>query len=592
MAPRKKSNPLKDSLATFTGGLANALSQSWYRSGPLVGVKDGMGGYGGLYDTSWLCRAAVEVIPEDCFKRGYQWVAEHEQVNLLEAEERKHGIRKKKKQALAFSRRYGEAYLYFDTGQDATKELRLDSVRKGGLRFVNVLRQMDMSPGEIESDPMSPYFNQPKYYTLGTVHVHPSRICRFVNGEDPDTNRGVSVLQYMLAPILASDVARDNTVALTTEALINVLSVDGLMDAVQDPATEKLVVERYNLMSNMKATNKMVVLDKEREAFDRKPSQFTTLPDVIETMRREVSAAIGIPYSLLFGRAGGIGSNGDMELKNYYDNIATMQSNDIEPACAMLDEVVIRSALGNRPDEVYIDWLSLYEMSDKEKAEVARINAEAVKVGVDSGVIPASMMTEALINSWVESGSFPGVEQAYADWVAAGGWESESPDEEDVIRTEEPVDAPAVSDAAPRTLYVSRKVLNSGDIIAWAKAQGFTETLAGDDLHVTIAYSNTPVDWMKVGAAWESKIEITEGGPRLIETFGEAKVLLFKSSELEWRHEAMMEAGTSWDHPEYQPHITVSYGDLPDNIEPYQGKIILGPEIFEEVDPDWNPKTE
>lgn len=443
MAPRKKSNPLKDSLATFTGGLAHALSQSGYRSGPLVGVKDSMGGYGGLYDTSWLCRAAVEVIPEDCFKRGYQWVAEPEQVNLLEAEERKHGIRKKKKQALAFSRRYGEAYLYFDTGQDATKEMRLDSVRKGGLRFVNVLRQMDMSPGEIESDPMSPYFNQPKYYTLGTVRVHPSRICRFVNGEDPDTNRGVSVLQYMLAPIFASDVARDNTVALTTEALINVLSVDGLMDAVQDPATEKLVVERYNLMSNMKATNKMVVLDKEKEAFDRKPSQFTTLPDVIETMRREVSAAIGIPYSLLFGRAGGIGSNGDMELKNYYDNIATMQSNDIEPACAMLDEVVIRSALGNRPEEIYIDWLSLYEMSDKEKAEVARINAEAVKVGVDSGVIPASMMTEALINSWVESGSFPGVEQSYADWVAAGGWESESPDEEDVIRTEEPVDAPA-----------------------------------------------------------------------------------------------------------------------------------------------------
>lgn len=587
MAPRKKSNPLKDSLATFTGGLAHVLSQSGYRSGPLVGVKDSMGGYGGLYDTSWLCRAAVEVIPEDCFKRGYQWVAEPEQVNLLEAEERKHGIRKKKKQALAFSRRYGEAYLYFDTGQDATKELRLDSVRKGGLRFVNVLRQMDMSPGEIESDPMSPYFNQPKYYTLGTVRVHPSRICRFVNGEDPDTNRGVSVLQYMLAPILASDVARDNTVALTTEALINVLSVDGLMDAVQDPATEKLVVERYNLMSNMKATNKMVVLDKDKEAFDRKPSQFATLPDVIETMRREVSAAIGIPYSLLFGRAGGIGSNGDMELKNYYDNIATMQSNDIEPACAMLDEVVIRSALGNRPKEVYIDWLSLYEMSDKEKAEVARINAEAVKVGVDSGVIPASMMTEALINSWVESGSFPGVEQAYADWVAAGGEIGDPDSEEDVVRGG---NNSSIGDAAPRTLYVSRKVVNASEIIGWAKSQGFKETLQPEDLHVTIAYSREPVDWMKVGEAWQSKVEIAEGGPRLTETFGESKVLLFKSSELEWRHQSIREVGASWDHPEYQPHITISYADMPDDVVPYQGKIILGPEIFEEVDDDWRGK--
>lgn len=434
MAARKKT-PLKDSLATFTGSLGSQLVNATYRDGPLVGVKDAMGGFGRYYNTSWLCRAAVEVIPEDCFKRGYQWVAEPEQVNLIEAEEARHQIKKKKKQALAFSRRYGEAYIYFDTGQGVEDELRVDAVRRGGLRFVNVLRSMDMTPGEIENDPMSPYFNQPKYYQIGTARVHPSRVCRFINGEDPETNRGVSVLSYMLAPILASDVARDNTVALTTEALINVLSVEGLMDAVQDPEMEKLIVARYALMSNLKATNKTIVIDKEKETFDRKPSAFSSLPEVIETMRREVSAAIGIPYSLLFGRSGGIGSNGDMELKNYYDNIATMQTNDIQPACTLLDECVIRSALGNRPQEIYLNWLSLYEMTDKEKAEVAKINADAAKVAVDAGIVPAQVMTEPLVNSWAESGTFPGVEQSYADWQSAGGWESEQPEEVDVIRS-------------------------------------------------------------------------------------------------------------------------------------------------------------
>lgn len=438
MAPRKKSAPLKDSLASFTGsaGVAMMAGGNPYRDGPLVGVKDASLGFGWLYNTSWLCRAAVEVIPEDCFKRAYQWVAEPEQVNLLEAEERKHDIKRKKRKALSYSRRYGEAYLYFDTGQDPTQPLEIERVGRGGLRFVNVLRQIDISPGEIENDPMSPYFNQPKYYTINTLNIHPSRICRFINGEDPDTNRGVSVLSYMLSPIVAAETARDNTVALTTEALIDVMSVCGLMDAVADPATEAALVKRYALARQMKATNRMMVIDKDKEAFDRKPSTFTTLPDVIETMRREVSAAIGIPYSLLFGRSGSLGSNGDTELKNYYDNIATMQSNDIEPACFNLDECIIRSALGNRPEEVYIDWLSLYEMSDKEKAEVAKINADAVKTAVDSGVIQAEMMTEALVNSWVESGSFPGIEQAYADFVTAGGWEAvEEPAEEDVLRT-------------------------------------------------------------------------------------------------------------------------------------------------------------
>jgi hypothetical protein len=43
-------------------------------------------------------------------------------------------------------------------------------------------------------------------------------------------------------------------------------------------------------------------------------------------------------------------------------------------------------------------------------------------------------------------------------------------------------------------------------------------------------------------------------------------------------------------HPEYQPHITITYkpGDVDiEKGEPYRGKIVLGPEIFEEVKKDW-----
>lgn len=75
-----------------------------------------------------------------------------------------------------------------------------------------------------------------------------------------------------------------------------------------------------------------------------------------------------------------------------------------------------------------------------------------------------------------------------------------------------------------------------------------------------------------------------------MEQFGEARVLLFASSELQWRHERMKDVGASWDHAEYQPHITISYDpEAPDltEVDPYQGEIILGPERFEEVKEDW-----
>ncbi|WP_455872875.1 hypothetical protein [Rhizobium yanglingense] len=75
------------------------------------------------------------------------------------------------------------------------------------------------------------------------------------------------------------------------------------------------------------------------------------------------------------------------------------------------------------------------------------------------------------------------------------------------------------ADAAPRSLYVKRKVINAADIIAWAKGQGFETTLPADHLHGTITCS--PVDWMAMGSAWEDEVKIPRGGPRLMERFEE-----------------------------------------------------------------------
>lgn len=152
--------------------------------------------------------------------------------------------------------------------------------------------------------------------------------------------------------------------------------------------------------------------------------------------------------------------------------------------------------------------------------------------------------------------------------------------------------------AERRTLYVRRDVVNAAEIIAWAKGEGFATTMTAEQMHVTIAYSKVPIDWMQVGEAWsfgskEGHVEVAPGGARIVEPLGDkgAVCLLFNSSDLSWRHMAIREAGASWDHPQYQPHITITYDagkiDL-DAVKPYRGKIVLGPEIFEEVKADWS----
>ena len=280
-------------------------------------------------------------------------------------------------------------------------------------------------------------------------------------------------------------------------------------------------------------------------------------------------------------------ATGESDLRNYYDRIKAAQSLEMEPALAVLDECLIRSALGSRPPEVDYDWCSLWQVSEKERADIGKVKADTIKTLRDTGIIPAEPLSEAAIEMLDQDGVLPGIQAAVEEYFG------EHPELMDPAEAEEPTDEPdpmAVGDSAPRTLYVRRDVLNAAEIVAWAKGQGFKTTLPADDLHVTITYSRAPVDWMKMGAAWEAKIEVPEGGPRQMEKFGEANVLLFASNELQWRHDAMIEAGATWDHPEYQPHITISYAaDAPDlaTVQPYQGKIVLGPEVFEEVKEDW-----
>ncbi len=138
------------------------------------------------------------------------------------------------------------------------------------------------------------------------------------------------------------------------------------------------------------------------------------------------------------------------------------------------------------------------------------------------------------------------------------------------------------------TLYVNRPVVNTIDIIAWAKANGFETTLLPEDMHVTIAFSKTPVDWEKLNPQ-HNNLTVPPSYGRSVEQFGEACVLRFESSELEQRWNELKQAGASWDYPEYTPHITISWQSSPDGEpEPYSGPIILGPEAFAPIEEDWS----
>ena len=108
-----------------------------------------------------------------------------------------------------------------------------------------------------------------------------------------------------------------------------------------------------------------------------------------------------------------------------------------------------------------------------------------------------------------------------------------------------------------KTLFVSRTVKNAKEIIKWAEDQGITDVVSAKDMHVTIAFSTTKVDWSKFEAIADD-IEIDIEDAKVVK-LGDAIVVKFKSKDLEKSWQIYKDGGASWDYPTYQPHVSLSY---------------------------------
>ncbi|WP_018900411.1 phage portal protein [Rhizobium sp. 2MFCol3.1] len=575
-----------------------------------------------MHRSDWMGRKVVDIIPDDMTREWREWKADEAVVEAIEKVERlpQINIQAKVNEALQLARLRGGALLVIGVDSGAPdEELVLERVGKDALKYVHVLGRDQVSYTEINRDITSPYFGEPVMWeftsnTGSRVQIHPSRVVRFIGAPildknaSPDEIWGDSVLQIVYDAVQNAASSQGHAAALLPEAKTDVLYVPNLSEYLKNPKTTQQLTERFAYANTMKSMFNMLLLEgnggdgenAKGERWEQKTINLSQYPELLRQYLQVAAGAADIPLvRFLQDAPSGLGSNGEITLKNYYDKVSADQRNKLSPSLWRFDEIVIRSATGKRDAAIYYEWAPLYTMTEKERAEVFKAYADGARqlVGTASGqeIITREAVSKALINRIVEDGNLPGLAEAVEEF---GPIEEQEPSEEELAAAAATQAAnnnnvtrmqQAANDAAPRTLYVRRDVLNRADILAWAKEQGFTDVVP--DLHVTVIHSRTPVDWFEMGESWSPRLEISAGGPRQMEAFGQDGnyyALLIVANELKWRHQAMVELGASWDWPEYQPHITIQVGGDVDltKVTPYQGKIILGPEIFEELRED------
>ncbi len=590
-------------LAQFKDGLVNLVANlgtprdkaaSSFYGVPHLSDVDADNAYRG----TWLARKVIDIPALDSCRKWRGWSAEQDQITDIEAEEKRLGLQQKVLDAMIRARLTGGAALYIGTGHaDPMKPLNPESLSKGGIRHLNVLSKRVLTAGELDRDPESPGYGRPAFYNLssgttGQLQIHPSRLVILQGAVKPDPELaagdgwGDSVLLAISKAIKDADATAGNIASLVFEAKVDIVKIPDFMERLADPEFEAQMLQRLQLAMMAKGINGTLIMDAAEE-YEQKTAQFGGLTDVLMAFMQMASGASDIPMTRLLGQSpGGLNASGESDLRNYYDRISSNQELVLQPALQVLDECLIRSALGTRPPEVFYNWRSLWQTTDKERADIGKTTAETIKTVAETRLIPDPVMVQVAANMLTEAGVAPGLE---AEMLKYG---ESAPEDDDTGDDDEANAALTVADAQPRSLYVCRKVVNTADIEAWARAQGITELR--DDLHVMVAYSRQAFDWIKAGNAndWGSsgtdELVIPEGGPRAVEPLGGmSAVLMFASSPLVWRHESIIRAGGSHDFPDYTPHISLTKAPIDlTKVEPYRGRIVLGPELFEEIRED------
>jgi phage-related protein (TIGR01555 family) len=586
------------------------------------------------YMSSGMMRKVVAIPAEDRVREWREWQADAKQIEAIEAEENRLALIAKVQEAENL-RGIGGGALVIITAGDHSSELKPEQISKGGIVAINVVSRWQITGKDWIKDLASPRYGEPEMWEMqgdkgSPVQIHPSRVICFRGARlpagsavaDEEAFWGDSRLLRVYTEVQRSDETQAWFAALVKKAKLLRIGIPDLDSRDPEQLNKRIEVIALGESSlNATVYRSSGGADDAGETIDDYQVTWAGIPAMMDAFDQRVAAVSDIPFTRLMGRSpAGMNATGQHDLDNWNRAVVSGQKLELRPCLERLDPFLLHSA-GIATDEVWWEFAPLDTPTEKETADTFFTTMQAVEKAQATGAIPDEAFAKGFQNLMVERGWMPGLEGALAEIpederFGLNPSPADNDDDPSAIQAEggDPASAgggtnvPArraandgfFVDAQPRPLYVQRKLLNGAELVAWAKKNGFTSTLPAEDMHVTVLYSRTAVDPMKMGKSWSGDenghLRVKPGGPRAIERLGEnAVVLLFASWEIESRHRSMIEAGGSHDFDEYHPHVTISFEAPADMdlgaIKPFTGALEFGPELFEPLDPDWKRKV-
>lgn len=349
-----------------------------------------------------LAARIVEALPLAAFRHGVP-VAEDSEGKIAEAVAR-WDLVTKLRQASIWGRLYGGGYLFVGT-RDRNQELPLGDLSPGDLLFVDVLDRQDLVIDSYYRDPLADKFGKPEFYRIhkssvtgemqASGRIHESRLILFGGALTPERVRqrndgyDLSVLQRPYETLRDVNDAWSNVMILFQDLSQAVFKVQGLIDMIAEGQKDKLQ-DRMEIVNMSRSVARAVMIDAEMESFEHVGAANVTGVDaLLVRVFQRLAAAARMPLTILLGISpAGMNATGESDFRGWYDSVDEFRT-EVQPNVIRALTIVAQDAGIALPDGLTVEWPSLWQYTDAEKADIRTKIAASDVAYISAGVVPA-----------------------------------------------------------------------------------------------------------------------------------------------------------------------------------------------------------
>lgn len=276
-------------------------------------------------------------------------------------------------------------------------------IRQGDIKGFRIIDPWVCYPGIYNStNPLErDYFNPSTWYVQG-IPVSATRVIRFVENELPDMIKpaynffGLSLSQKVLDAVSHFTRNRESASKLLEKISLVVLKTN--MENILAGGADADLAARMKYFAQSWNYDGVAAIDKETEELAIFNNGIGGVVDIVRQSMEYVAAMFNEPATKLWGISpAGMNATGESDMKNHYDNIASLQEQMFAPGLDKVIKLIQLNSFGNIDADISFQFTPLSDEADRMQAEVNKMKAETYAVYEEMGAISNADVRNALI---------------------------------------------------------------------------------------------------------------------------------------------------------------------------------------------------